>query len=49
MLQYDIRRPPKAGGKGKTVCENEKQSGKSDFLPVKYGKEVKQGKNVGNC
>jgi len=42
------RMPPKTGGMKKTVYKNKKQSEKADFLPVKYGKEVKQGKDIGN-
>jgi hypothetical protein len=49
ILRDWIRWPPKTGGEEETVYKNEKQSEKADFLPVKYGKEVKQGKRIGNC
>jgi hypothetical protein len=49
MLRDWVRWPPKTGGQEETVKKMPKKREKADFLPVKCGKEVKQGKNIGNC
>jgi hypothetical protein len=49
ILQDWIRRPPKTGGKKKTVKKKGKQRENANLLSVKYGKEVKRGKIIENC